>query len=336
MGNSGWTESDYLQCIRRGANPNVSDRSADDWSPLHFAAFDQDVRVIEALIEAGSNLELREIDGWTPLYVAVLSGSLPVVEALLEAGANPNARTYDGSTALHMATTDEAQMRLLLEHGADPQAKDSNGHTPHDIAAANERQAAVDLLASVERSQPRASGERTLNVLTGDSSVRSEVERDRQRSDYQECKLRCGEEAKRCIAAVQKEDCKVGLLPPDPDCLERNLKRTSAACDPSHSACLSDCGVPEFCIERLTRCFHDIPDIARCDRCCECVCLLRRGRGRFFLLRDALRAFWIVNRHPIMTPDWSDPPSTVNSPPSLDHLKRENLGFCASGQPWLP
>ena len=26
----------------------------------------------------------------------------------------------------------------------------------------------------------------------------------------------------------------------------------------------------------------------------------------------------------------------VDLPPTLDHLKRESLGFCASGQPWLP
>ena len=72
-----------------------------------------------------------------PLHIAAQNGYLEIVELLLEHGANPNVQDNDGRTPLHYAVenchVDVA--RVLLDHGADPTIRDNEGMTPLDYSS---------------------------------------------------------------------------------------------------------------------------------------------------------------------------------------------------------
>ena len=70
-------------------------------TPLHWAARYGTPGMVQALIEAGADVDAQSC-GWTPLHSAVLHGTPEVVKALLRAGANVDAKNKDQKTALQM------------------------------------------------------------------------------------------------------------------------------------------------------------------------------------------------------------------------------------------
>jgi len=119
-----------------------------DWTDLHDAAFNGDVKRVKKLLEKGENPNAKDKDGWTPLHTAAYMGHVDVVKLLLEHGANPNIQNKDGVTPLHTAAFwDRVDVvKLLLERGADPNAKDKDGWTPLHTAAFWDRVDVVKLL----------------------------------------------------------------------------------------------------------------------------------------------------------------------------------------------
>jgi ankyrin repeat protein len=124
---------------QNGANPHV--RIGDDLiSPLHAAAYSENVKMVEKLIEYGADINAEDSLGRTPLYFASEHdnhGNCPVIRLLLELGANVNARAKDASTPLHVASrcgTLEV-VRLMLEYGADPNVQDEDKSTPLHLAS---------------------------------------------------------------------------------------------------------------------------------------------------------------------------------------------------------
>ena len=67
--------------------------------------------------------------GWAPLHEAAMNGHLEVIEYLLEKNADINVRSRIGSTPLHWAARGghTAAARLLLDHGADLDATNYEG-----------------------------------------------------------------------------------------------------------------------------------------------------------------------------------------------------------------
>jgi ankyrin repeat protein len=72
---------------------------------LHLAANNTtNPKIIEALIEAGANVEARNYLGETPLIMAVLSNpETRIATALIKAGSDINACDYQGHTVLEYA-----------------------------------------------------------------------------------------------------------------------------------------------------------------------------------------------------------------------------------------
>jgi ankyrin repeat protein len=133
-------------------------------TPLHFAASNGDLEVVQKIIEydirakntgwhrflhfasskvkggsvlrllpkSGAHINARDMDGSSPLHYASFKGDLEIVCQLLEHGADVKARTTDGSTPLHEASACGALkvVRLLLERGADIKARAKDGSTP--------------------------------------------------------------------------------------------------------------------------------------------------------------------------------------------------------------
>jgi ankyrin repeat protein len=106
-------------------------------SPLFAAIATGNVRILEALLDAGASLSATNEMGETPLHAAVLQDNADVVRALIERGASIDAQVqrpkhqYDGRTPLMSAAAgnDLVTVKMLLEKGADPFLKDSSGFT---------------------------------------------------------------------------------------------------------------------------------------------------------------------------------------------------------------
>lgn len=105
--------------------------------------------VVEALLQAGADIDARDKFGGTPLHWAVEKPWL--VSALLEKGANINAVDKYGCTALHYACRDEnlpAVRKLLRADINGRHAKDKYGSTPLHKTFKNRTLAIVKVLIS--------------------------------------------------------------------------------------------------------------------------------------------------------------------------------------------
>lgn len=102
-------------------------------STIYDAVRADDVPAVLAHIEEGADLAQYDPEfGQPPLGLAALHGSLSSVEALIDAGADVNAKGGDGGTALHNAAfVGEVEVaRRLIEAGADIEAQNNRGNTP--------------------------------------------------------------------------------------------------------------------------------------------------------------------------------------------------------------
>lgn len=89
--------------LNAGADANTVTRRG--FPVLLYAAALGDVETVQALIEAGAEIERSNTQGretWTPLMYAARGGYKATVKVLLEAGADVNAERR-GTTALKMA-----------------------------------------------------------------------------------------------------------------------------------------------------------------------------------------------------------------------------------------
>jgi len=78
----------------------------------------------------------RTAIGETPLQVAAIRGDTVAMEALLDAGAEINTAGENGHTALHEAVGQgqAAAVSLLLARGASITATNDDGYTPQQLA----------------------------------------------------------------------------------------------------------------------------------------------------------------------------------------------------------
>ena len=145
-----WNTEEFFQtatldqvtaCLTAGAEVNT--RDDDGFTPLHWAAINENPAVTEALLAAGAEVDARSISGLTPLHFAAGVYENPaVIGLLLEAGANLEARDDDGATPLHRAVLrynqNPAEIEALLDAGANAAARNAAGQTPWDLAQENE------------------------------------------------------------------------------------------------------------------------------------------------------------------------------------------------------
>lgn len=110
--------------LAAGADPNAQDKRG--WTALMGACVSRntpDTAIAQALIDAGTQLELKNEHGFTALSYAAQSGKLEHVKCLLAAGAELNSRDKQGRNVLHRALECKvapAMVRCLLLAGAEP------------------------------------------------------------------------------------------------------------------------------------------------------------------------------------------------------------------------
>ena len=107
---------------------------ADSSNSLASAAFQGNFQLVQLLLEASGNAFLELIDpktGQTPLMLASRQGHLEIVNALLDAGAQVDSTDFEGWTALKSASWGGHVecVRLLLAAGADPDVTDIGGRS---------------------------------------------------------------------------------------------------------------------------------------------------------------------------------------------------------------
>jgi hypothetical protein len=127
-----------------GADPDVQGYEGN--TPLHSAASYGDVKMVQALLNLGADVNIRNNKSSSPLNYMSLgrSGGVPnypqllanVARLLIDCGADINTRNDEGQTPLHTATNMERieVIRVLLERGADVGVEDKRGRTPFSLA----------------------------------------------------------------------------------------------------------------------------------------------------------------------------------------------------------
>ncbi|MHB1001974.1 MAG: ankyrin repeat domain-containing protein [Armatimonadota bacterium] len=86
-----------------------------EYTPLHFAAYNQYLQVAELLIAHGANVNARDSEGRTPLHEAAKTNSIHMIELLLSSGADPNLQDIYNNNPLQLAEQrySEEAVRLL-------------------------------------------------------------------------------------------------------------------------------------------------------------------------------------------------------------------------------
>ena len=114
-----------LQLVREGVDVNTPESNGT--SALHYAVYQGDLALVNALIAAGAEVNTVNKYGSSPMSEAATLGDYEIMKALLEAGADPESPNKHNQTALMIvARTNKVESaKLLLEHGADVNATEA-------------------------------------------------------------------------------------------------------------------------------------------------------------------------------------------------------------------
>jgi len=152
----------------RGADVEAANFGGD--RPLHSAAGCGSVDVVQFLIKNRADVRAKNNVGQTPLFYAAANGQVKAAELLLAAGAAINAKDRQGWTPLLLAAWggQVEAVRFLLAGGADPSVSDAIGWTPLHAAAFEGYLECVCLLAAPSLiDRPSKNGDRPLHWAIG-------------------------------------------------------------------------------------------------------------------------------------------------------------------------
>lgn len=82
-------------------------------TPLHIAAANGYIRVVEFLLDQHVSTDVKDNDGWQPVHTAACWGHLEVLELLVQNGADLNARTKHDETPADICEDPELRERIM-------------------------------------------------------------------------------------------------------------------------------------------------------------------------------------------------------------------------------
>lgn len=117
--------------IQAGVSVNVCDNNS--WRPLHHAAYNGSVPIVEYLVQIGATLRCQTAKYQTPLHIAAAMGHVLVVECLIRSGAPTDVVDLNNKTPLYYAVRKNQQsiVECLIRVGAevDSVSDDSGKHS---------------------------------------------------------------------------------------------------------------------------------------------------------------------------------------------------------------
>jgi ankyrin repeat protein len=138
-----------VSAVARNAQSDLSavarSAKADGTTPLHLAAYHDDLELVNRLLASGASVSAANRYGVTPLSLACVNGNAEIVKRFLDAGADANASLPGGETMLMTAarTGKVEAVRVLLARGADLHAKEPRRGQTALMWAASEGHVAV-------------------------------------------------------------------------------------------------------------------------------------------------------------------------------------------------
>jgi ankyrin repeat protein len=129
--------SKMKKVLDAGVSPNLEAGTAPRRFLLQAATEGHRVETVKLLLARGADPEKRTWGfGKTCLFLAAYGKNLKVAQALIDGGANVNATDENGNTALREANgVKSAKMvELLLKNGANPLITNKSGETMLDLA----------------------------------------------------------------------------------------------------------------------------------------------------------------------------------------------------------
>ncbi len=133
--------------IQAGANVNAVDQCKR--TPLHHAALNDCVDTVEVLLKEGAKVDSVDQYKMTALHNAAENGRKKIVEVLIKNKAdNIDAKNCNGSTALYCAALNNHAniVNALIKAGADVNEKDISGWTALHYTASNGHVGTVEVL----------------------------------------------------------------------------------------------------------------------------------------------------------------------------------------------
>lgn len=145
------------------ARAKVNARNLRGETPLMVAAWSRCLPCIELLLERDAVVD-NPLAPWMPLHYAAHQGDVRIVDRLLKAGANPNARSANGTTPLMMGAMSGVVevARALIKAGADPKLRNVNQDRAEDLAL---KRGHTDYAAVTRGEEPRSLVRRALDAL---------------------------------------------------------------------------------------------------------------------------------------------------------------------------
>ncbi|XP_071114720.1 serine/threonine-protein phosphatase 6 regulatory ankyrin repeat subunit C-like isoform X1 [Haliotis cracherodii] len=118
--------------VDAGANLEKSETIAWQRRPLHMAVLKNSLRMVEALLRSGAQVDGQDGCGMTPLHHACHLGFRAIVDVLIHYGASMNLGDYVERDALHRAIEGKHLdiAELLLNYGISLSGADRYGWTP--------------------------------------------------------------------------------------------------------------------------------------------------------------------------------------------------------------
>ena len=112
-------------------------------TPLQEASAEGRLVDVVTLLSQDTDVAAADDSGFTALHFACQQGSYEIAQALLEAGTQVNVKDSWGNTPLWKSVfafqDDPRLIRLLLDHGANPDLANKSGRTARQMAAKLDR-----------------------------------------------------------------------------------------------------------------------------------------------------------------------------------------------------
>ncbi|RKP19819.1 ankyrin, partial [Rozella allomycis CSF55] len=106
-------------------------------TPLLIASYKGFSKIVEILVDRGSNILHQDKDGWTAFHNAAAKGHLKILQLLLAKNFPIDKRSFTGKTALMLAASkgNIEVIKFLLENFANPCLQDTYGEFPYEMCA---------------------------------------------------------------------------------------------------------------------------------------------------------------------------------------------------------